>query len=149
MIMGMDEIVQEGIKVDFDKPRTLLYTNRGFRSLCSTYENVANAIDALEKITPRKIHKKDDAIEGSEEKYLNDVYSDIPQDEKLYATMKEWLYAGFIHEDRALTKDAVLDAIDEMSILDLISMRVSIWEALTISLTKKKKGAEDPTTTTE
>jgi hypothetical protein len=144
--MAMDDIVQEPIKVMLDKERAVLYKNRGFRALVSTYGNMRAAIEAMQAITPKiKAHKGEALENGTLAE--SDIYADIAQDEAFYDTLIAWLHAGLIAEDKTLTVDQVSDLIDEMDIMSFVNIRIAIWRAFAASVPTAALDA-DPTTPT-
>lgn len=142
--MAMDEVVLVGVKVALDKERTLKYLNKGFRALVETYGNMSNAIGALRAITPEKT-----AVKGEEKAdgtiAEKDEYKDIEQNAVFYQTIVEWVFAGVVWEDRALTREIISDSIDDMSLYNLLDLRVAIWEAYGNSIVRPKADDEDPT----
>jgi len=148
--MGIDEIVQDPVTVDLgSKTYELLYVNAGWRFLVKKYETVTKAIDALQKVTPRiGVRKGDEQEDGTLAE--KDVYVTIPQDEFLFETLIDWLYAGIVGKDKTVTRDEISDAIDAMNVFDFICLRVSVWKAFAIAFpTEDKDDDSDPTKKTD
>ncbi len=111
---NLDNIRPKGARVMLDRERHIRYTFAGFEFLLEKYGDLASAFSAMQDIS-----------KGIDVRTLGAVV--------------DFAYAGLMHEDRSLTRDAVAEIIDLAAINELA---MAIAESLSGAMPVAAKKAE-------
>ena len=103
----MNEVKIRSIQIILDKPRNLIFDLNAFEELENIYSTLDEALDAFSK-DPQKI------------KHL-----------------KNFLFAGLVHEDDSISPKIVGTMIGYENLTDIVNM---IWSAITHALPDPKEG---------
>jgi hypothetical protein len=102
----MNDIKIRSINITLDKPRNLVYDLNAFEELENIYGNLDTALNAFST------------------------------DKKKISHIKNFLFAGLVHEDSELTPKRVGEMIGYSNITETVNI---IWEAITNALPEPKE----------